>query len=117
MRCTVHETGHVCGTNEETDTKQHDLIGHYTFQPSDGTICSLADITPYAVQHGLARLVHSQQHMQSTGALTSIHVAFFSAHSSMDLRRVTFCVRLMGLVMLWPVAGHLMLPCASQRSM
>lgn len=35
----------------------------------------------------------------------------------MDLRMVTFGVRVMGLFILWPVAGHLELPCASHLSM
>ena len=44
------------------------------------------------------------------GVLTSIHVAFLSAHSWIDLRRVMFGVSVIGLVNLWPVAGHLRLP-------
>ncbi len=35
----------------------------------------------------------------------------------MDLRNVTLGVRVMGLFILWPVAGHLELPWASHLSM
>ncbi len=58
-----------------------------------------------------------QTHQQVCLKLTSIQGAFFSAHSSMDLRNVTLGVRVMGLFILWPVAGHLELPWASHLSM
>lgn len=49
--------------------------------------------------------------------LTSIHGAFFAAHSSMALRKVPLGVSATGRDSLWPVAGHLRLPCCSHLSM
>lgn len=48
--------------------------------------------------------------------LTSIQGAFFWAHSSMARRIVPLGVNATGRASLWPVAGHLRLPCCSHRS-
>lgn len=58
------------------------------------------------------------QELQRHGnVLTSSQEAFFSAHFSIELRRATLGVRVIGAASTVPVAGQVLCPPASHRSM
>ena len=81
-------------------------------------VCMRADEQPKCImQKRRSMLILPDEHTETRIICTSSQVALLSAHSSMHFRSATLGMSRTGGSKVWPEHGHLVQPCASQRSM